>query len=103
MVAEGYAWHYKQYSKDADLVKAEKEAREAKKGLWADPNPVPPWEYRKGKKGDAPPDDADALFVTASGSRYHREGCRFLSKSKIPIRLEDAKKKYEPCSVCNPP
>ena len=24
-------------------------AREAKKGLWADPAPVPPWEWRKGK------------------------------------------------------
>jgi hypothetical protein len=71
--------------------------------LWADPNPVPPWEYRKGKKGDAPPDAADAIFITASGSKYHREGCRFLSKSKIPIGLEDARKKYEPCSVCNPP
>jgi endonuclease YncB( thermonuclease family) len=25
----------------------EKEAREAKKGLWADPHPVPPWEWQK--------------------------------------------------------
>lgn len=25
----------------------EHEAREAKKGLWAEPQPVPPWEWRK--------------------------------------------------------
>ena len=25
----------------------EKEAREGRKGLWADPQPVPPWEWRK--------------------------------------------------------
>lgn len=103
MVAEGYAWHYTQYSKDQQLAKAETEARESKKGLWADPNPIAPWEYRKGRKGDSPPDSADALFVTASGSKYHREGCRFLSKSKIPISIEDARKRYQPCSVCNPP
>ena len=29
----------------------EKEAREAKKGLWADPAPVPPWVYRKAGRG----------------------------------------------------
>jgi endonuclease YncB( thermonuclease family) len=25
----------------------EKEAREGRKGLWADPQPVPPWEWRR--------------------------------------------------------
>ena len=28
----------------------ENEAREGRKGLWADPQPVPPWEWRKGSK-----------------------------------------------------
>ena len=50
MVQDGLAWHYKQYSKDDKMAKAEVEARESKKGLWSDPNPVPPWEYRKKKK-----------------------------------------------------
>jgi len=103
IVQEGFAWHYTQYSKDQTLANAEKEAKEAKRGLWSMPNPIPPWEYRKGKKGDAPPDAADALFVTSSGSKYHRVGCRSLSKSKIPISLDDARKRYQPCSVCSPP
>jgi micrococcal nuclease len=53
MVAEGWAWHYTYYSKDQELAKAEAAAKEAKKGLWADPNPIPPWDYRKMKKKKA--------------------------------------------------
>jgi micrococcal nuclease len=44
------AWHYKQFSKDEKMAKAEVEAREAKKGLWADSNPVAPWAFRRKKK-----------------------------------------------------
>lgn len=42
------------------------------------------------------------VYVTKTGSKYHRDGCRYLNKSKIPIGLSDAKKSYGPCSVCNP-
>jgi len=47
MVQEGLAWHYKQYSKAKELADAEDEARKAKKGLWGDKSPEPPWEFRK--------------------------------------------------------
>lgn len=47
MVKDGWAWHYKQYSSSPELAAAENAARSAKRGLWADPNPTPPWDYRK--------------------------------------------------------
>lgn len=50
LVAEGLAWHYTRYSKDAGLSAAERDARSAKSGLWADREPVPPWEWRAGEK-----------------------------------------------------
>ena len=50
MVKEGLAWHYRKYSKAAELSRAEAEAKAGKKGLWADPNPVPPWDFRKLEK-----------------------------------------------------
>ena len=42
LVAKGFAWHYKQYSKDETLAELEDKAR-----LWHDPRPVPPWEFRR--------------------------------------------------------
>ena len=50
MVKEGLAWYYRKYSKSAELSRAEAEAKAGKKGLWADQNPVPPWDFRKHEK-----------------------------------------------------
>lgn len=46
LVRAGLAWWYKQYSKDESLGVLEAEAREAKRGLRAEPDPIPPWVYR---------------------------------------------------------
>jgi len=43
------------------------------------------------------------VYVTRTGECYHAGGCRYLSSSRIPIALKDARGKYRPCSVCDPP
>ena len=44
------------------------------------------------------------VYITRTGKRYHRDGCRYLASSKIPISLKDAKANgYTPCKVCHPP
>lgn len=45
-VRRGMAWVYRKYSDDAALLALEAEARNARRGLWADPDPVAPWEWR---------------------------------------------------------
>ena len=50
LLKAGLAWHYKKYSKDPELTKLEIQARAAKIGLWSEPDPVPPWEWRRQKK-----------------------------------------------------
>jgi len=50
MIRAGMAWHFTKYSDDAGLARLESEARRARKGLWADPRPVAPWDYRKMKR-----------------------------------------------------
>jgi endonuclease YncB( thermonuclease family) len=51
-VEAGLAWWYRKYAKEqsaqdrATYAAVEQDAQEAKRGLWRDKDPVPPWEWR---------------------------------------------------------
>jgi endonuclease YncB( thermonuclease family) len=47
IVRQGYAWHYAIGAPDMRLEVAEHAARAARRGLWADPRPVAPWQWRR--------------------------------------------------------
>jgi endonuclease YncB( thermonuclease family) len=47
MVKNGMAWQYEKYSKSVVLKKAQASAKSMKTGLWRDPYPVAPWEFRR--------------------------------------------------------
>ena len=109
MVNEGMAWHYKFFSKDATIAAAQTKAKAGKVGLWSQPDPVAPWEFRRKKSSTskAPPQKGTAttkVFTTKSGKKYHRDGCNSLSKSKFATLLSKVKAAgYAPCKSCNPP
>lgn len=43
------------------------------------------------------------VYITDTGSKYHRDGCRYLSRSKHAISLSNAQAAgYDACSVCRP-
>jgi endonuclease YncB( thermonuclease family) len=54
-VRKGMAWHYKKYQNEQEPIdraaysQAEIEARMGHRGLWSDPTPIPPWDWRKSK------------------------------------------------------
>tara|TARA_R110001583_G_scaffold165276_2_gene317804 strand:+ start:9541 stop:10062 length:522 start_codon:yes stop_codon:yes gene_type:complete len=56
----GMAWHYKQYEREQPLAErrayaaAEIEARETKQGLWREPTPVAPWDFRRTRRNRTP-------------------------------------------------
>ncbi len=50
LVEEGYAWWYRKYSSDSSLGQLELDARLKRRGLWADKDPVAPWDWRKKKR-----------------------------------------------------
>ena len=72
-VRSGMAWVYRQYARGYDsLYPIEQDARRAGRGLWRDPQPVPPWEWRRAAKaGHAPIAAADpTCHVGPRGGRY---------------------------------
>lgn len=45
-----------------------------------------------------------SVYITKSGTKYHRSGCTYLKSSMITISLKDALERgYGACSVCKPP
>lgn len=74
----GFAWFYRQYAGDVPEIEraqyeaAETEAREGKRGLWQQPKPVPPWEFRHPEQADtiaAPSAPASGSANTTNGQR----------------------------------
>jgi endonuclease YncB( thermonuclease family) len=46
LVEDGFAWHFKKYNDEKRFAELELQARQAKRGLWSEANPLPPWDYR---------------------------------------------------------
>jgi endonuclease YncB( thermonuclease family) len=74
-IRAGLAWHYKEYAKeqsasDRDAYAfAESSARSSKAGLWSDPKPMPPWEWRHGGK-DEPTAQSTASGCPCGGATF---------------------------------
>lgn len=120
IIRQGFGHAYTRYLfKYMELFRSsEREAAIAQKGLWEPEKSRP--VGTKSKREKRPPKPATpreepatsqsvsekqeiTVYSTRAGKKYHRGSCRYLSKSKIPISLGDAKKRYGPCSVCRPP
>jgi len=50
MISAGYAWVYDDYVTDRSFYENQNKARNSKKGLWKDSNPIEPWNWRKAKR-----------------------------------------------------
>jgi endonuclease YncB( thermonuclease family) len=76
-ILSGMAWWYRDYAKDQSpqdqgrYESAVEEARKRKRGLWSEPDPIPPWVWRRGQRTSS---KSDAVADTQCGSkRYCRE------------------------------
>lgn len=54
-------------------------------------------------KSNASQKNSYTVYITRTGSKYHRAGCRYLRQSQIAIDRNAAiNQGYDACSVCNP-
>lgn len=102
-VNRGMAWFYRAYAKElpgsdaATYEQAEARARQEKRGLWTDPSPTPPWDFRGGKTAKAP---GAKPIATATGpiignrnsKIYHLPNCpdynKVSEKNRAPFASE---------------
>jgi endonuclease YncB( thermonuclease family) len=72
----GYGWHSTEFSRDPLLADAERTARLARRGLWADQDPVPPWVFRRsGRKAVTTAPSSGPFHGNVRSFVYHAQGC----------------------------
>jgi endonuclease YncB( thermonuclease family) len=77
-VKAGLAWHYKQFQYEQSLEEraayaaAEDSARLARLGLWSEPNPTPPWDFRH---RDNPPNSVSTAVIELTAAHNIRDQC----------------------------
>lgn len=107
LVRDGWAWHFLKYSDSAQLAAAEAEAKADRRGLWAEKEPVSPWEWRvqeaaraAGPKAQAteansnlvakpqarpakkPPEPEARYWLNTKSNVRHNAGCEWFGKTK---------------------
>jgi len=82
-VKAGMAWHFKKYEEEQEpqdrliYAAAELQARAGKLGLWKEPNPMVPGEWRQEIKAKrwGPPPPAGTIVGNKNSQKYHRPDC----------------------------
>jgi len=121
IIGAGYAWQYRKYCKEKfcdDWKRTEYVAKVSKDGLWDDPHPEPPWEWRKKPKKQyvAAPAVTGATTkrvsrnITYHGNRrshvFHSPSCRHYN-CKNCVRSFSSRERainsgFRPCGLCRP-
>ena len=112
LVRAGYAWVYPQYCKIQvckNWYQYEAEARSKKIGLWSHPNPIPPWDFRRGKTSiqiDSKTISSGVYRGNTKSYVFHQESCKDFNckncKEVFKKREEAISAGYNPCGGCRP-
>ncbi|WP_045221577.1 thermonuclease family protein [Desulfonatronum thioautotrophicum] len=115
IVRAGLAWVYTQFCKDHSMCakwdQLQATAKQSRIGLWHDPDPIPPWEWRRGNRGAfQQPDSAVPSWAQFSGNTssgvFHTRSCEhFRCKNCTEFfrtRVDAINAGFRPCGRCRP-
>ena len=115
LIRSGYAWVYRDYCKESfcyEWTKLEYIAKKAKAGLWIQPNPIPPWKWRRAKKDKStstPAFKGGSVFTyhgNINNHVFHRPSCKYYSCRNCTKDFKNRKEAiingYKPCGICKP-
>lgn len=61
------------------------------------PTPTPTSEMQRraeGQTAGASEPEGETVYITRTGSKYHRSSCQHLRRSRIPVSLKEASQSY---------
>lgn len=98
-VQHGYAWVFRKYSQEQRLLALESNAHHSYIGLWSDPSPIPPWEWRKAKREGKKPSK-----VIRNQQRFFKQSlisadCSKRAFCKNMVNCEEAKHYLNDCGA----
>ncbi len=107
LIADGWAWHYRHFSGDAELAKTQTDAEAKHVGLWKDAQPQQPWRFRldekrrkeaAAEKQPTEPMTPTQYWLNTSSGVRHNASCKYFGKTKRGkyCSADDGK----PCGIC---
>jgi len=112
LIKAGFAWVYNQYCKIPICRKwyqYEAQAQKQRNGLWRHPNPIPPWEFRRGKTTINKDPGSISTGVYRGNTRsmvFHQSTCKHFKCKNCTDVFQDREKAikagYRPCGNCKP-
>jgi micrococcal nuclease len=109
IIKNGLAWVYKRYCSESfcnHWLKLEQDARVNKLGLWTYYNPIPPWDFRRGKSNKSKDKIPGEYHGNVSSKVFHESDCKYFDCKKCTKIFQDReaaiKSGYRPCGICKP-
>jgi micrococcal nuclease len=100
-IRRGMAWEYSNFHNNQALIALQNEAKQAPRGLWAQSNPTPPWEWRKQHPStfSSQSNAAISSFTTSTNTTSLDPSCGNKKHCSEMSSCEEAKHYFAQCGV----